>query len=149
MVQLLHTNSQNQDFISLVALLDADLAHRDGEDHSFYAQFNGLTHLNHALVLYQGNMAVACGAIKRFNETSVEVKRMFVQPEYRGQGLASKVLVGLEDWAKKLGFTACVLETGLRQPEAIALYKKNGYLITPNYPPYKGVKNSICFKKML
>ncbi|MDO1511259.1 GNAT family N-acetyltransferase [Maribacter confluentis] len=149
MIQILRTDSQNPDFKDLVSLLDNDLAKRDGEDHSFYAQFNGITHLKHTLVLYEDDMPIACGAIKKFNETSVEVKRMFVLPENRGQGFASKILTELEEWAKELGYKTCVLETGLRQPEAIALYKKNGYQVIANYPPYVGIANSVCFKKDL
>lgn len=149
MCQLLRTNSTNPEFISLVSLLDAYLAQRDGKDHSFYAQFNGITHLNHVIVLYQDNTPLACGAIKKYNDTTVEIKRMFVQPEHRGKGYASKVLVALENWSKELGHKSTILETGLRQPEAIALYKKNGYEIIDNYPPYVGIENSVCFKKDL
>ena len=149
MEKLVRTDSSNSDFISLVALLDADLAQRDGEEHGFYSQFNGITHLKHTIVLYENNIPLACGAFKPFDKTTVEVKRMFVQPNHRGKGIASKVLSGLEVWAKEVGYTSCILETGLRQPEAIALYKKNGYKIIPNYPPYQGIANSVCFKKML
>jgi len=53
----------------------------------------------------------------------------------------------LESWASELNFKYCVLETGKRQPEAIALYKKNGYQIIPNYGQYHGIENSICFQK--
>ena len=149
MERLLRTDSKNPDFISLVTLLDADLAERDGEETLFYKQFNGISKLRHAVVLYVGGIPVACGAFKPFNDTSVEVKRMFVLPEYRGKGLATRVLTALERWAEELGHGTCVLETGLRQPEAISLYKKNGYQIIPNYPPYEGIENSVCFKRKL
>ena len=79
----------------------------------------------------------------------MEVKRMYTLPEFRGQGYAAKILLELENWAKELGYKSCVLETGKRQPEAIQLYKKNGYRIIPNYGQYKGIKNSICFEKIL
>ncbi|WP_419211742.1 GNAT family N-acetyltransferase [Maribacter sp. X9] len=149
MKKLIRTDSSNPDFISLVALLDADLAERDGEETAFYAQFNGISKLRHTVVLYIDELPVACGAFKPFKDTLVEIKRMFVLPEYRGKGIASKVLTALELWAVELGHVACVLETGLRQPEAIALYKKNDYQIIPNYPPYEGIENSVCFKKVL
>ncbi len=147
MGRIVRTDSSNQDFIKLVALLDADLAIRDGEDNKFYAQFNGISVLKHCVVYYEQEAPVGCGAIKRFDETSMEVKRMFVNPDARGKGIASLLLLELEKWAKELGNSHCVLETGLRQPEAIALYKKNNYTIIPNYPPYEGIDNSVCFKK--
>lgn len=142
-------SSNNQNFQELVSLLDADLALRDGDDNAFYAQFNGIVELKNCVVFYSDETPVACGAFKRFNEDSVEIKRMYVQPDYRGKGIASKVLLVLEKWAKELNYTYSVLETGLRQPEAIALYKKNNYIVTDNYPPYKNMENSVCFKKVL
>ncbi|WP_339723887.1 GNAT family N-acetyltransferase [Maribacter stanieri] len=142
-------SSDNQNFQELVSLLDADLALRDGDDNAFYAQFNGIVELKNCVVFYSDETPVACGAFKRFNEDSVEIKRMYVQPDYRGKGIASKVLLVLEKWAKELNYIYSVLETGLRQPEAIALYKKNNYIVTDNYPPYENMENSVCFKKVL
>tara|TARA_R110000744_G_scaffold109808_6_gene207372 strand:+ start:2054 stop:2503 length:450 start_codon:yes stop_codon:yes gene_type:complete len=142
-------SSDNQNFQELVSLLDADLALRDGDDNAFYAQFNGIVELKNCVVFYSDETPVACGAFKRFNEDSVEIKRMYVQPDYRGKGIASKVLLVLEKWAKELNYTYSVLETGLRQPEAIALYEKNNYIVTDNYPPYENMENSVCFKKVL
>ena len=149
MEQLKRTTSTDNKFKALVALLDADLAERDGDDNAFYAQFNGIVYLNHCVVYYMEDLPVACGAFKSFNETTIEVKRMFVLPGHRGKSLASKVLNELEHWAKELNYSSSVLETGLRQPEAIALYKKNGYTIIPNYPPYESMENSVCFHKLL
>ncbi len=149
MVKLKRTTSKQQDFIDLVTALDRDLGQRDGEEHEFYNQFNSISGLRYALVAYQGAKPVGCGAIKEFDPTSMEVKRMYVLPETRGQGIASQILRELEKWAKQLDYKSCVLETGKRQPEAIALYTKNGYKFTPNYGQYQGVENSICFRKSL
>lgn len=149
MITIVKTNSSNKDFINLVKLLDADLAKRDGEDHSFYAQYNKLNNIKYALVLYVNKQPIGIGAIKQFETNCMEVKRMFTLPEFRGQGLATRILLELENWAKELGYHKCVLETGKRQPEAIELYKKNGYKTTPNYGQYKNIENSICFEKYL
>ena len=149
MYKLIRTNSQNKDFIDLVKLLDEDLARRDGEDHSFYAQYNELDNINHALVLYKNNLPLSIGAIKEFDTESMEVKRMYTLSEFRGQGLAKRVLFELENWANELGYKRCVLETGKRQPEAINLYKKNGYKSISNYGQYMGIENSLCFEKQL
>ena len=142
-------SSDNQNFKELVALLDADLALRDGDENTFYAQFNGIDTLKNCVVFYSDETLVACGAFKEFNEDTVEIKRMYVQPDFRGKGIASKALLVLEEWAKELNYSYSVLETGLRQPEAIALYKKNNYTITDNYTPYEHMKNSVCFRKVL
>ncbi len=147
MISIIRTDSTNPDFQKLVKALDSELAIRDGEEHGFYSQYNKIDAIKQAIVLYQGPKAVACGAIKPYSETSAEVKRMYTLPEYRGKGLAAHVLNELEQWAAQLGFEKCILETGIRQPEAIALYKKCGYTLIPNYGQYAGVANSVCFEK--
>ena len=149
MINAIRTDSDNQDFVALVRLLDADLAERDGADHAFYGQFNKIAKIKHAVVAYENDRPVACGAIKEFSPAAMEVKRMYTLPEYRGKGIASIVLAELEKWAHELNYAKCVLETGKRQPEAIELYKKNGYAIIPNYGQYIGIENSVCFEKEL
>ena len=142
-------NSSSDDFKELVAALDAELAERDGKDHSFYDQFNKIDKIKYAVVFYHEDIPVACGAMKQHDNDSMEVKRMYTRLDFRGKGLATKTLVELENWARELGFTKCILETGKRQPEAIALYKKNNYSIVQNYGQYVGIENSVCFEKIL
>jgi putative acetyltransferase len=149
MLQLIRTNSEHKDFRILVEQLDKDLTIRDGDEHAFYAQYNGIALIKHTIVAYQNDIAVGCGAIKAFDDASMEVKRMYTLPESRGSGIASSILKALETWAAELGYQTCLLETGKKQPEAIALYQKSGYEITPNYGQYAGIENSICFSKKL
>ena len=149
-MRLIRTESKNPDFLSLVELLDADLAERDGEDHAFYSLYNGLDQIRHAVLCYEsGGKAVGCGAMKRVGPGTMEVKRMYVLTDQRGAGIATRVLRELEKWASDLKMTRIILETGKRQPEAISLYEKNGYLRTENFEPYVGVENSVCFEKQL
>jgi GNAT superfamily N-acetyltransferase len=149
MATIKRTNSSDADFVSLVNMLDADLKVRDGEDHEFYHQFNAITNIKQCIVAHEKDMAIGCGGIKTYDSSSMEIKRMYVLPEHRGKGIAVKILSELESWAKELGFSSCILETGFNQPEAIALYKKSGYQIIENYGQYKGVENSICFEKKM
>lgn len=147
MITLKRTTSDDTDFQKLVKELDVELAIRDGDEHSFYAQFNKIDAIKHVVVAYENDEAVGCGAIKSFDENSMEIKRMFVPENKRSKGIASLVLKELELWASELGFPKCVLETGLKQPEAIRLYEKNGYSLIPNYGQYIGMDNSVCFEK--
>jgi len=124
--------SSNADFQTLVKALDADLKIRDGDEHDFYHQFNKINLIKYAVVAYDGDEAVGCGAVKEYSSDSMEVKRMYVPPQHRGKGIASIVLKELEKWAAELNYKKCILETGKKQPEAIELYKKNGYIIIPN-----------------
>lgn len=148
-IEILRTDSENPDFRELVKLLDAELAIRDGAEHSFYAQYNKIDKIRETIVAFDNERAVGCGAFKEYEPTVAEIKRMYVRTENRGKGIAGQILSELETWAKELNFKEAILETGLKQPEAIALYKKSGYEIIPNYGQYAGVENSVCMRKIL
>ena len=149
MVQLVRSDSRNKDFIQLVEALDKDLSLRDGEDHAHYAPLNQIQNINQVVVAYNDSKAMACGGLKQYSSEAVEIKRMYTAPEGRRKGLATLVLKELEAWALELDFKRCVLETGKRQPEAIALYHKNGYKPIANYGPYSEMENSVCFEKVI
>lgn len=149
MIHMLRTDSSHRDFVALVRLLDDELALRDGQMHAFYHQFNQIVDIKFAVVGYKNGLPLGCGAIKPFDAESMEVKRMFVITESRGQGIATQLLEELERWSWELGYSRCVLETGKNQPEAILLYKKRGYRPIANYGQYAGIENSLCFEKRL
>ena len=65
MIKIIRTDSKNKDFISLVNALDKELAERDGEDHSFYAQYNKIDAIKYAIVAYVDDQPLGCGAIKK------------------------------------------------------------------------------------
>ncbi len=149
MISLVRTDSENKDFRALVKQLDTFLAVTDGDDHDFYNQYNKLDLIKHVVLIYVDNEPLACGAIKQYDTTTMEIKRMFTSEKARGKGLASQILKALEIWAKELSFNRCILETGIRQVEAVHLYKKNKYKIIENYGQYTGLEESICFEKHL
>ena len=149
MTRIVRTNSMHPDFIKLVELLDADLAISDGDEHAFYDQFNKLDDIKHAIVLYLDNKPISCGAIKELTSDAIEIKRMYTIPNQRGKGYATIVLNELEKWASELAYGKCILETGKKQPKAIALYIKNGYQQIANYGQYANNENSVCFQKEL
>ena len=149
MLSLIRANFNNTDFNELVRLLDQELSIRDGAEHSFYAQFNKIDKIREVVVAYQNEIATGCGAFKEFAPNVAEIKRMYVRENVRGRGIAVEILSELETWAKELNFSECVLETGLKQPEAIRLYQKSGYEIIPNYGQYVGVENSVCMRKFI
>ena len=146
-INLLRTDSDNADFRALVALLDADLRIRDGAEHAFYAQFNKIDKIRHAVIAYQDGKVFGCGAFREYEPGVAEIKRMYVLEKMRGRGIAGVILAELENWAKELGFSECILETGRKQPEAIGLYKKHGYQTMPSYGQYLNVENSVCLRK--
>lgn len=147
MIKIIRTNSDNPDFTGLVKRLDVYLAEKDGDDHSFYDQFNKLDKIKYVVVAYENDNPVGCGAIKEYAPYTMEIKRMYTSPESRGKGIATKILTELEMMATEIGCEKCILETGKRQTEAIALYQKTGYTQIPNYGQYAGIENSLCFEK--
>lgn len=145
--EIIRTNSENIDFINLIVELDAYLKITDEDEHDFYNQYNNIDVIKYVVVVYINNVAVGCGAIKKLNDTSMEIKRMYVSTTQRGVGIAQKLIAELEIWTKELGFKKCVLETGKRQKAAVKFYKKCNYKVIENYGQYIGMENSICFEK--
>ncbi len=149
MITIKRTNSEDAIFQLLVKELDVELKIRDGDEHSFYAQFNKTDQIRHVVVAFDKDEPVGCGAFKAYSFDSMEIKRMFVRPNKRGSGIASVILAELESWCIELGYKRCILETGIKQPEAIRLYQKNGYLKIPNFGQYENAENSVCFEKRI
>ena len=147
MIRLIRTTSANKDFIDLVKVLDAYLKITDGDEHEFYNQFNSIEALKNVVVAYDNDTPIGCGAFKHYDKTTVEIKRMFVSPSNRVNGVGKLILKNLEDWSKLMGYISCVLETGKRQIEAVNFYKKCGYTEISKYGQYKDMENSLCFKK--
>ena len=143
------TDFANADFLRLVEQLDDYLRITDGDDHAFYAAFNTVDALRHVVVFYDGATPAGCAAMKPLAPDTMEIKRMFVAPAYRGRGIAAVILAELERWAHESGFTRFVLETGIRQTAAIRLYEKSGFATIPNYGQYIGIAQSLCFGKAI
>lgn len=149
MLSIKRTTSDDADFQSLVEELDAYLRIIDGDEHAFYAQYNKTAMMRNVVVCYEENIAVGCGAFREIDAATVEIKRMYVLPEFRGKGIAVTVLDALENWAEEIGYTAFILETGKKQVDAVRLYEKCGYTRIPNYGQYANIENSVCMKKSI
>jgi len=149
MTKFIRTTSENTDFRKLINALDEDLYLRNGEAQLQYRQYNQVDLIDHIVVIYFEGKPVGCGCFKKFDDTTVEMKRMFVLAEMRGKQLAAQMLQELEKWAVEEGNTAAVLETGYRQVEAIRLYTVAGYSLIENYGQYIGMEDSICYRKEL
>ncbi|MFI6740235.1 GNAT family N-acetyltransferase [Nonomuraea sp. NPDC050451] len=101
------------------------------------------------LVASVGGRAVGCGAVQRVDDLTGELKRMYVLPEYRGRGIATSILGALEGLAWDLGYRRLRLATGLRQPEAIALYERCAYRPIAPYGKYVDAPLTRCYEKPL
>lgn len=148
-LEILKTNSKNADFIKLIKELDNDLEERYGDLQKQYDQHNIVDYINDVVIVYKDKEPVACGAFKKYNDSTAEIKRIFVTKENRHQGISKLIMNELEELVKSSGYKYAVLETGIKQFEAINLYKGTGYEIIENYEPYTGNANSVCMKKDL
>ncbi len=148
MIEIIRTNSQNPEFKKLVQLLNSDLAQRDGKTHPL-SQFNDISNLKHVILALKKAKTIGCGAISKYDFSAMEIKRMYVSPEVRGQRIGEKILSELENWSRELGSTKCLLFTGSKQPEANKLYQRNGYSLIQKYGKLKDIPDSFCFAKDL
>ncbi len=148
-MELVRVSGCHPDFNRLVASLDEELNDRYGLLQKEYDRFNLVGDVETAVVGYIDGLAVCCGCFKEYNHNSAEVKRVFALPEFRGKGIARLLLDELERWMMETGYSKAMLETGIKQPEAIRFYRKCGYIPVPNFGHYTGNSDSICMCKSL
>ena len=149
MHQIKRTDSDDHDFKKLIKKLDEYLKIVDGDDHDFYDQYNKTDAIKNVILYYEDKFAIGCGAFKKYDDDTVEIKRMYVSEVHRGKGIGAIILKELELWAAELNYNSTILETGKKQVEAISLYKKCGYDLIPNFGPYENVTTSVCMKKLI
>lgn len=146
-LKIVRSNSTDPDLIPLVRLLDDYLYSCYGEEQSLFDHYNDLSSINHVVIGYYNGLAAGCGGFKKYDANCMEIKRVFVREEYRRKGIGEAILRELETWAAEFDFETSILETGIHQPESIALYEKLDYSIIENYGQYAGVDISVCMKK--
>ncbi|MBI2729900.1 MAG: GNAT family N-acetyltransferase [Sphingobacteriales bacterium] len=148
-MRLKRTTSIDKDFKTLTEKLDLELKNIYGSSQEEFDEYNFINNVNTVVVAYSTNKPVGCGCFKEYESNKAELKRMFVEPAYRGKGVGTSILSALENWAKETGMSSMILETGTLQPDAIELYKNKGYKIIPNFGQYAGNDLSVCMEKIL
>lgn len=150
-MKFVRTDGSNKDFIENCRLLDMDLDRRVGKIivRDQYKKYNQLDEIREAMVVYEDHKAVGGGAIRKYDDETVELKRIFVHTEYQGQGIGSQLVSMLIEWALELGYKRMILETGELLVESCAVYKKLGFVVIPNYGPYVEMPQSLCMAKEL
>lgn len=145
------TDGKNEDFIENCRLLDIDLDRRVGKqiEREKYEKFNQLNEIREAILVYDNGKLVGGGAIRRYDDETVELKRVFVHNEYQGQGIGSTLVSLLIEWAAELGYRRMILETGELLAESCAVYRKLGFAVIPNYGPYADMPESLCMAKTI
>ena len=148
-MEIKFVDAENADLLMLAAKLDEYYFEIVGEVHKRYAKYNDPHLFGCRAVVYIDGKAAGCGCWKRIDERSVEVKRIYVLPEYRRQGVASAVIGAVERDAAQHGYTHAILETARTTADSAALYLKLGYRVMPYYGSPAGADNCLCFEKEL
>lgn len=114
-----------------------------------FVPYNISESITDVLIAYVSGAAVGCAGLKAYSDSDVEIKRVWVDPEYRGNHISSEMMDALEKKASELGFRRAILQTRPQMEAAVHLYTKRGYVLTDNYPPYDKLDGAICFAKEL
>ena len=149
MLEIRRTNSENPDFKRLTQELDVALCDLYGTKQEDFEEYNRIIDLDTVVLAYQDDIAIGCGCFRKFNEDSIEIKRMFVTPEHRGKGVASRILYELESWGYELKYSYATLETGNKQIPAIEMYQGLGYMIIDHFTNHANADISVSMIKSL
>ena len=114
-----------------------------------FVPYNISETIQDVLIAYINDKAVACAGLKKYNESDAEIKRVWVEPEYRGNHIASAMMDMIEDKASHTGFKRAILQTREVMTDALGLYIKRGYYRIDNYPPYDKLEGAVCLAKDL
>lgn len=146
-----YTDGRDRNFIELCHELDDFLNEIVGgeENRTEYLQYNKLDDIHDVVVAYENDVPVGSASFKKYDDECAEVKRVFVKKEYRGRGISNILMKMLEERAREKGFKYFILESGEPLVSAMALYRKSGYKVIPNYGQYVDMEESVCMKKKL
>ena len=145
------TDGKNEDFKKFYLLTEEYYSKIVGgkKNRLGFVPYNLSEDIDDVIIAYDGGKAVACAGLKEYSRSDAEIKRVWVQPEYRGKGIATKLMVAVEEKARCMGFERAVLQTREIMTDAVALYEKLGYSRIENYPPYDKLDGAVCFAKRL
>ncbi len=114
-----------------------------------FVPYNISESITDVLIASVSGVAVGCAGLKAYSDSDVEIKRVWVDPEFRGNHISTAMMDALEKKASELGFKRAILQTRPQMEEAVHLYTKRGYVLIEKYPPYDKLEGAICFAKEL
>lgn len=145
-VVLKETVNENPDFLMLCGELDEFLNQAIGGEkkREKYKKFNHADTMDYVVVVYDNGEPVGCGALRKYSEREIEIKRVFVREASRGQHIGGMILEALLLQAEKMSFQRMILETGVFLSASVCLYQQYGFEETENYGPYRDMPESLC-----
>ena len=109
-----------------------------------FIPYNLSESISDVLLAYMDGIAVGCAGLKKYNDSDVEIKRVWVEPDYRGRHIATELMDRIEDKAREMKFKRAILQTRPIMKDAVGLYEKRGYMMIENYPPYDKLEGAVC-----
>ena len=114
------------------------------ENRTGFIPYNLSESISDVLIAYADGKAAGCAGLKKYSDQDVEIKRVWVEPEWRGKHIATQLMDRIEDKARQMGFKRAILQTRPVMPDAVGLYENRGYVLIENYPPYDKLEGAIC-----
>ena len=149
MIEYRWTDGDNKDFLRFYEETEAFYSSIVGgrKNREGFVAYNISQSISDVLIAYEDGAAIACAGLKGYSDTDVEIKRVWVEPEYRGRKISLELMARLEEKAKSLGYKRLILQTRPQMTEAVGLYTKLGYSLIDNYPPYDKLEGAVCYAK--
>ena len=150
-LEFVWTDGENEDFRHFYLITEQYYSRIVGgeENRKAFIPYNLSSAVEDVLLVYDRDRAVACAGLKRYSGSDAEVKRVWVEPEYRNRHIASQMMARIEEKAKEKGYSRTILQTREIMRDAVGLYTGLGYRLIGNYPPYDQLEGAICFAKVL
>ena len=145
-ITLQQVSCNHPDFLQLCDELDMFLNRAIGGEskREKYKKYNHVDTMDYVIIAYDGQQAAGCAALRKYSETEIEVKRVFVRGSYRAQGIGGQMLEHLIKHASEMGYKYMLLETGAFLDASVRLYKRYGFEKVENYGDYKNMPESLC-----
>lgn len=145
------TNGKDEDFQRFYLITEEYYSEIVGgiKNRSSFVPYNISDSITDVVIAYYDDIAIGCAGLKRYSDDDVEVKRVWVQPDYREQHIAANLMEMLENQARQQGFRRTILQTRQIMIAAVKLYSNRGYYQIDNYSPYDKLEGAICFAKDL
>lgn len=151
MIDYRWTDGRNEDFYKFYLKTEEYYSNIVGglKNREAFIPYNISESISDVLIAYASDVAVGCAGLKAYSDSDVEIKRVWVDPEFRGNHISTYMMDALEAKALERGFKRAILQTRPQMSEAVHLYTKHGYEQIENYPPYDELDGAICFAKWL
>ena len=145
------TDGRNEDFQKFYLKTEEFYSSIVGglKNRAAFVPYNISESITDVLIASVDGVAVGCAGLKAYSDSDVEIKRVWVDPEFRGNHISTVMMDELEKKAAELGFKRAILQTSPQMEEAVHLYTMRGYVLIDNYPPYDKLEGAICFAKEL